>query len=118
MVWGCITPYGLGHLHHIEGIMDAAKYVNILKSSLLGTLHDFGIKPQAIYFQQNNDPKHTSKLAKAYLTLKNIDVLNWPPSSPDMSPIENAWDHLDHMVHLCNPLLSSYGPRCRRSGRN
>jgi len=104
MVWGCITPYGPGRLHRIEGIMDAPKFVNILNSSLIGTLHDFGIKPRAIYFQQDNDPKHTSKLAKAYLASKHIDVLDWPPSSPDMSPIENAWDHLDHMVRLHNPL--------------
>jgi len=65
MVWGCITPYGVGHLHRIKGIMDAVKYVDILKSSLIGTLHYFGIKPHVIYFQQDNDLKHMSKLANS-----------------------------------------------------
>lgn len=104
MIWGCITLYGPGHLHRIEGIMDAPKYVNILKSSLIDTLHDFNVKPQAIYFQQDNDPKHTSKLTKAYLASKKIDTLNWPPNSPDMSSIKNAWNYLDHILHLRNPL--------------
>jgi len=84
--------------------MDAVKYVDILKSSLIGTLHDFGIKPHAIYFQQDNDPKHMSKLAKDFLESKHIDILDWPPSFPDMSPIQNAWDHLDHRICLRDPL--------------
>jgi len=75
-----------------------------LKSSLIGTLHDFGIKPHTIYFQQDNDPKHMSKLAKDFLTSKHIDILDWLPSSPDMSPIRNVWDHLDHIICLQDPL--------------
>ena len=42
-------------------------------------------------FQQENDPKHTSRLCKGYLTKESDGVLHqltWPPQSPDLRPIE------------------------------
>jgi transposase len=42
-------------------------------------------------FQQDNDPKHTSKLAKRFFEEKNIELLPWAPQSPDLNPIENLW---------------------------
>ncbi len=43
-------------------------------------------------FQQDNDPKHTSKLCKSYLEKKQsagiMSVMEWPPQSPDLNPIE------------------------------
>ncbi|EPQ49997.1 hypothetical protein GLOTRDRAFT_8300, partial [Gloeophyllum trabeum ATCC 11539] len=33
-----------------------------------------------------------------------LAILLWPPSSPDMNIIEHVWDHLDRMVHACDPL--------------
>ena len=38
MVWGCITPSGVGQLNRITGIMDASVYVRVLSKYLLGTL--------------------------------------------------------------------------------
>ena len=37
---------------------------------------------------------NTTKLIKDYFRRENINVLNWPPQSPDLSPIENAWASL------------------------
>ncbi len=31
MVWGCISAYGMGSLHVLEGTMNAERYVKILK---------------------------------------------------------------------------------------
>ena len=64
MMWGCMTGKGLGRITRIYGRMDAKLYVEILKDDLRGTLRDLGINKRDIYFQQDNDSKHTSKFTK------------------------------------------------------
>ena len=98
MVWGVITPEGVGRLHRVEGNMDAVQFTRILKVSLLGTLKDHRMKKKDVLFQQDNDPKHSSKLATEWMKNHRIKVLPWPPASPDMSIIEPVWDHLDRLV--------------------
>jgi hypothetical protein len=62
-------------------------YVNIFSENLTDSACMIGLKHYT--FQQDNDPKHTSKLAKKFCENKNIDVLSWPAQSPDMAPNEN-----------------------------
>lgn len=44
--------------------------------------------PVHYIFHHDNDPKHTSRLLKSWLSDKNIDVLDWPLKGHDLNPIE------------------------------
>ncbi|GBN64800.1 hypothetical protein AVEN_28168-1 [Araneus ventricosus] len=51
-------------------------------------------------FQQDNCTSHRSRLATAWLDEHSSDfsVMNWPPTSPDLNPIDHIWDVLEKDV--------------------
>jgi transposase len=104
MVWGCITAKGIGQLYRIHGRLTAVRYAEILDQELLGTLNDHSISPGDCIFQHDNDPKHTAKLVKLWLSNHTLNVLPWPSNSPDMNIIENVWDYSDRWVRM-RPIL-------------
>ncbi|QRV75773.1 DDE superfamily endonuclease [Ceratobasidium sp. AG-Ba] len=104
MTWGCVTWRGVGRLVHIHGTLTSQYYTEILKEGLLGTLKDMRIQKNQIVFQQDNDPKHTSQVARDWLSAQSISVLPWPAQSPDLNIIEHVWSYVDRQVHSrCTP---------------
>ena len=67
MVWACIAHAGVGKIRLIEGNLNAHQYVEILDQNLAPSIEQVGLDPDEVLFQQDNDPKHTSKLAKEWL---------------------------------------------------
>ena len=86
MVWSCMSASGTGELQLIEGTMNATRYCDILKQSIIPSLWRLGHRA---VFQHDNDPKHTSKMTTALLKKLRVKVMDWPSTSPDLNPIEH-----------------------------
>ena len=85
--------------------MDQHIYVyNILKAIMIPYADEH--MPLKLIFMQDNDPKHTSKKAKAFLQQQKIDLIKWPSQSTDMNPIEQLWKDLK--VSLANKKTKNY----------
>ena len=47
-----------------------------------------------VSMQEDGAPYHHSKLLRLFKSAWDINLLEWPPQSPDLSPIENIWFQL------------------------
>lgn len=126
--FGGISARGLTQLVLFDGTtrMDSRLYTTILKQSLTtfgdaayGGDKEIFTKKQAklisikyISFSgqyrliADNHPAHKSKYTTAALDTMGVEVMNWPPESPDLNVIELVWGNLKQKLSwvLCRKL--------------
>jgi hypothetical protein len=91
---------GVGELAIVEGIMNAKGYVDILRGNLKKSVSKLGIQ-DSYFFQQVNEPKHTALVTREWLLYNARGLLETPPQSPDINPIENLWSLLETKIRKC-----------------
>jgi transposase len=93
-VWSCFMGTEMGPLVIIEkgGRMTGKKYLETLKDHFVPFYERMRAKyGDEVVMQQDNAPWHTAKVCQRYLEEHNVQLLRWPPQSPDLTPIENVW---------------------------
>ena len=82
--------------------LDAAFFVKILEWHLLANAEVY--HAMKWFLIQDNDPKHTNKLAKKWMS-DNIpnNVLDWPSQSPDFNPFENVFVWMKNQLNRNRP---------------
>ena len=98
MFWGCITYYGVGDACWLQGKVDADAYVDVLKDYVLQSRDWYCMDPATFVFQQDNASIHTARIIKKYFSKSKIQVLDWPPNSPDLNPIKHVWKYINHQL--------------------
>lgn len=91
--WGAIGKEGpVTDIVRIEGIFNSARYIRLLNSHVKPMMLSFD---QPRVFMQDNSPVHTSQHSMAWFSRQTFELLDWPPLSPDLNPIENVWSFME-----------------------
>lgn len=106
MVWAAFSGVKKSPLVLVERDPDATRggvtgkvYLDMLKR------HPPALCGTDTIFMQDNAPIHTYAPVREWLTTSGYRVMDWPPYSPDLNPIEHCWFPLKLNTQRASPQL-------------
>lgn len=98
MIWACFAARGTGRCCLVEGRLNTEYYLTqIVDRRIVQQVHEWFPDGDGL-FQQDNAPAHVSRRARAHFVEKGVPLLQWPPASPDLNPIENLWSLIKRRI--------------------
>jgi transposase len=105
MFWGCFSGLygkGPGQLWEKEwGSITALSYQERIVPLVDGELRLHA--DREIVFMQDNAPAHRHRATIEDLAERGVIVINWPPYSPDLNPIESLWNMMKDWIEKHYP---------------
>ena len=101
MVWGWMSRSGPGAIYRVEGNMNKHQYLHVLENVMLPSVR--AKFSENFIYQQDNAPCHAANDVKTFFDHEEVSVLEWPPQSPDLSPIEHLWGYVDKCLNKTHP---------------
>ena len=96
MVWGAFSRHHKTALHIFRRNVTGESYRDDVLQPIVEPF--FQAHQDLDIFQHDNARPHRARVAADFLQQANIEVMSWPALSPDMSPIEHAWDELGRHI--------------------
>ena len=107
MFWGSIS----GKYGRHKGLFWEKDWETINEGSYSGIIipivDDILRQFPELSFQQDNAKGHASAFTKSVIAAARIRVIEWPPCSPDLSPIETIWDDIKDYIQQHYPKVHS-----------
>ncbi|GFU66816.1 transposable element Tcb1 transposase [Trichonephila clavipes] len=100
MVWGGIGYHSHTPLVRIAGTLNSQRCISeVLEPVVLPYLQGLA----TAIFQQDIARPHVARIVQRFFVNHQIELLPWPASSPDLSPIENMWSMVAQRLTQITP---------------
>ena len=103
MVWGGIHGDFVTPLVFIDGKNCAERYVQFLNDHIFPLVQENRRDGSTVVFQQDGASFHRCGPVLQWLSSMPFPCCDWPPCSPDISPIEKIWARMDQIVKALQP---------------